>query len=165
MTIAILCIILILVVGVSIANRRVWQQTLAAQLQDNLANVQLVNKLNETVDKLVVQANQYVQEASVRNTLLDFVLTHYRLNLPDPYVQRPTFEEKRCMHCMYPDYAGHDSTCPWVTLRPYTSVLYPPPPSPVVNERETVSTEAQTLLPVEPEHDIEVPEAVQDALK
>lgn len=59
-----------------------------------------------------------------RDSWLDYVLRAHALHLTNPYITRPTFEEKRCAHCNYPLGAEHDPGCLWLLCRPLTSKLY-----------------------------------------
>lgn len=68
-----------------------------------------------------------VDEAVVRNYWLDYVLRAFQLDITNPYVNRPGFDEPRCLHCWYPNFAEHSPDCPWQKLRPLTEVLYPAP--------------------------------------
>jgi hypothetical protein len=56
---------------------------------------------------------------------LDYVLRYYSLHVPDPYLERPGFPEKRCHHCHYPLLEGHATDCIWCVVRPHVSALYP----------------------------------------
>lgn len=88
------------------------------------------------------------EEAALRNYWLDYVLRTFCLDLQNPYVNRPTFEEPRCYHCHYPNFAGHDTTCPWVILRPLTEVLYPTPP---IVTTASIGSDSNIVLPLEPD--------------
>lgn len=93
-------------------------------------------------------------EAELRNEYLDYLFQTFYLHLADPFVTRPTFEEKRCYHCHYPDYAGHAPDCAWLHCRPLTEVLYPPAPKVT---RATVAHDADIVLPAEPDEEPEAP--------
>ena len=96
-----------------------------------------LQKLHDNIDALVERATEaehrvltLTEQAEVRNEYLDYLFTTFCLNLSNPYVVRPTFEEPRCYHCHYPEYGGHAPDCAWLHCRPITSVLYPAPPKP-----------------------------------
>lgn len=67
---------------------------------------------------------RWVNEAETSAERLDFVLQYFSLNLKNPYILRPGYDEKRCMHCHIPEGFQHDSTCIWQKLYPTTSKLY-----------------------------------------
>jgi hypothetical protein len=57
---------------------------------------------------------------------LDYLFRTYSLNLRDPYVVRPGFQEKRCYHCFYPQERGHDVQCAWQRMQPVVQKFYAP---------------------------------------
>jgi hypothetical protein len=59
-----------------------------------------------------------------KDSLLDYLLRFYQLNLHDPYVAKPGYDEKRCYHCHYVIGKGHDVLCPWVQCAPLVRRLF-----------------------------------------
>jgi hypothetical protein len=57
-------------------------------------------------------------------SLLDYVLRFYALDVSNPYVSLPGFDEQRCHFCHYPINEDHHQSCIWAVLRPITSKLY-----------------------------------------
>ena len=107
----------------------------------------------ELTRDLFARIRVFEAEADVRNQYLDYVLTTFSLHITNPFVERPGFEEKRCFHSHYPEYATeHDKSCAWMKLRPLTSILYPPPTLPPAS---TAETDGDTVFPVEPEPETE----------
>jgi len=60
-----------------------------------------------------------------KDKTLNYLLHFYQLTLPDPYVTKPGYDEKRCYHCHHE--TGHAHLCPWATVRPLVAKLYPTP--------------------------------------
>jgi hypothetical protein len=140
--------IFISVVAIAFVIRVAFYQRDVAQL---LSTINTLRSQQMMVKRDVVHIIELNEEAEVRNKWLDYLFREFSLHIPNPYVVRPTFEEKRCYHCHYPEYAGHDPECAWLVCRPITSVLYPPPAPPAV---EPVP-DGNTILPVIPTDDDE----------
>jgi hypothetical protein len=138
-----IAILVIFLLGVLLVYVKAASDKVIADLQHRIGRG--VARQNE----LVAQANLLDTQAETRNTYLDYLFRTFCLNLSNPYVIRPTFEEKRCYHCHYPEYAGHDNDCAWLHCYPITSALYPPPVAHV--EPSAVSDESgNILLPASP---------------
>ena len=112
-------------------------------LHNNIdALVERATEAEHRVLTLTEQVKTLDAQADIRNEYLDYLFTTFFLNLANPYVTRPTFDEPRCYHCHYPEYGGHAPDCAWLHCRPITSVLYPPPAKPDPDN---------TTFPAEPE--------------
>lgn len=59
-----------------------------------------------------------------KDKCLDYLLRFYSLNLSDPYVTKPGYDDKRCYHCHYATGFGHDALCPWLACQPLVQKLY-----------------------------------------
>ena len=59
-----------------------------------------------------------------KDTCLNYLFVYYQLNLPNPYVTKPGYDEKRCHHCHFADGHGHDMSCPWIVCQPFIKTLY-----------------------------------------
>ena len=75
--------IAIVAILTAIMLRLAWQRDEARA--ENRHNVKLLDKANRRLKHY--------------EPILDYVLRHFSLNVTDPYIIRPGFEEKRCYHC------------------------------------------------------------------
>jgi hypothetical protein len=135
----------------------VWLLWVVVRRNDQLKRLNdQISELNSQVGHADDMVERLTEEADTRNTLLDYLFRQYYLNKPNPYILMPGYEEKRCYHCFYPEYAGHDATCAWQHCRPVTEGLYPAPAAPV--EASDAVPEGNTLLPIPPtDDDVEGP--------
>jgi hypothetical protein len=95
---------------------------------------------NKTLKQTIDFQNR---QALTRDNALDYILRYYQLNISNPYITRPGFEDRRCFHCHHPEGFGHHQECPWLHLRPLTAVLYPPPPKPVKTPADDLISSVQ----------------------
>lgn len=90
--------------------------------------ITIILQLRELAQRRV-QQDTHLAASQRRDAYLDFLIRKLHLHLHDPYIDRPTFEEKRCYHCNYPIYAmSHDPECLWLLMRPFTSTQFPHSP-------------------------------------
>ncbi len=129
-----LTILTALVIGALYARERVAFDAVFRVSEEGLTNS--INTIARLED-----------EAQLRNVYLDYLFRTFNLATAQPYVQHPSYEEKRCLHCFYPEFAGHEKSCPWLHCQPLTSVLYAPPPVPT---GAPSATDAENVGPVPP---------------
>lgn len=133
---------------------------LSAVLYQSAQDTQRHQATEDNLIHALDSVNLLTEEAEVRNQYLDYLFQTFYLHTANPYVILPTWEEPRCYHCHYPNYAGHEPSCAWLHCRPLTSVLYTPPPAPVSAPPDT---DGDTVFPVEPDATDE-PETSTDAI-
>lgn len=99
-----------------------------------LVSVLLLDR--RTISQLRTQLRTHLDTSGRRDVYLDYLIRYLHLNVADPYIDRPSFEEKRCYHCNYPIYAQtHDPECVWLKMSNVTRELYKP-----ANSRDTTTT-------------------------
>ncbi len=146
--IMLLIAIIIIFLSSAVTLTRLYQQE--KKIVTDLRRIAIQQHKNS--EDLVAAAALLNEQADIRNEYLDYLFRTFNLNLHNPYVIRPSFEEKRCYHCHYPEYAGHDKDCAWLHCYPITSVLYPAPVKHV--EPSTVAdVDGNILLPAQPDDD------------